>query len=519
MIVRTVLVTIILIGVCSSSVRAESTTASGDAAIISSSEKAISKAKNAKEAALLTKKLGDAYVLQEDYQKASDEFIRALSLNPSAFSVQDRIQMAVYLSWANRLDESVKVLREVLVEDPGNIKARAELAKMLSWSDKLTEARSEADQVLQIDPNNRDALLVKANILRWQGDAKGSIPLYEKALQQGEDFDARLGLAHAELDRGEWKEARENADLLTPKYPYQEKALKDFEKAYFTATVQHVGLQYSYYRDTDHNTVNRTTLFYGFKTELGNVGFSYRYTDANDPVRDLSAQDLLLTLSTPPGRTSAVITAGVSRPDGGDLFVGSVRVDHDLEWGSIAASLFREQMSDIAQLIENRIVRSGEALFLTQSIMPRTTLFENYTHASYSDSNHSDDIQLGVRRTIMLALPRIDVGYRFRYWDFERQSRGGYFDPDNFTSHQIFASLLAEKDGWYIRLEPYFGLQAYMRYGEYISEAFHGATASAGWMMKKNTSFELNGEGGNYAGGAAAGFDYYQVGFRFFVYF
>jgi len=37
--------------------------------------------------------------------------------------------------------------------------------------------------------------------------------------------------------------------------------------------------------------------------------------------------------------------------------------------------------------------------------------------------------------------------------------------------------------------------------------------------MKKCTAFEIYVEGGNYAAGAVAGFNYYQVGFRLTAYF
>jgi len=488
---------------------------------IESYQKAIGETRDATEEALLRKKLGDVYVLKEDYKKAAGEFIRALSLKPSAFSAQDRVQMAVYLSWADRLDDSVKALRDVLVEDPVNHKARTELSKVLSWSDKLEEAGAEADRVLNDEPNNQEVLIVKANVLRWQGDAPASIPIYEKAIQQGERFDARLGIAYAYLDAGDQKRAGESAAMLKPRYPYQEKELQKLGDAFCSMKASYPILQYSYYHDSDDNRVNRYTLSYVFRTRLGDAGISHRLTDAKDPAQSRTARDLFVTTTARWRSIDASMALGITTPAGsaGGIAAGTARVDKQAGWGTIGISLSREMMTDTAALIENRIVRTGGAISLGQNITQRLSLSESYAHTSFSDSNHSDNILIGARYALTLASPRIAAGYRFRSWNFERQSNGGYFDPNNFTSHQIYLSLYAEQGGWYASLEPYAGLQSFTRNDEYSSHSFYGAVASTGWTIKKCTAFEINGEGGNYAGGTASGFNYYQVGFRLKVYF
>jgi len=115
-------------------------------------------------------------------------------------------------------------------------------------------------------------------------------------------------------------------------------------------------------------------------------------------------------------------------------------------------------------------------------------------------------------------LPKIDAGYRFRYWDFRRQTGSGYFDPENFISNQVFVSLYTEQNGYFAHLEPYGGYQSYTRYGSKTASTFFGFNASAGWTMKKCTAFEVYADGSNYAG-TVAGFNYFQVGFRLTAYF
>jgi tetratricopeptide (TPR) repeat protein len=518
---RIFLITCILLGVCSSLALAEPSKENGDAGIIASYEKAISEAKDKKEEALLRKRLGDYYVSREDYTNAAEEFVKALSLSPSTFTRQERLQIAIWISWADRLDDAVRVLRSILAEDQKDRDARVQLAKVLSWSDKLNEAEAEADSVLKEYPENQEALIVKANVLRWRGDARASIPVYEKALALGENFDARIGLAYAYLDTGEKKTAQEISKTLNPLYPVQEKELAKFSDSLCGVQASHVGIQYSYYKDSDDNTVNRSALSYGFWAGRWETELTYRLTDANDPVRHKKAEDIWITTSAQAGRLGTGGGVGISRTDGGtgNFLTGQAKADVSMGWGTVGVSASREALSDIAQLIENRIVRTSGTLSLSETLSPRLAFSESYTHAGYSDSNSADDLRLGARYAVTLASPKIATGYRFRYWDFRRQSGSGYFDPEGFISHQIFASLYAEQGKWYASLEPYVGLQSFTRYGEYSSHSFYGAFASAGWTMKKCTSFEVNGEGGNYAGGTAAGYAYYLIGFGLKVYF
>src|SRR4030042_2662206 len=167
--------------------------------------KAIEASKSDEEKALLHKKMGDLFVSKDDFKNASAEFIKALFLY-GGFSEKERLQMAIYISWGDRVDEAISELKLILSENPGNINARTHLARCLSWSGKLKEAIEEENRVLKELPENRETMLIKANALRWKGDLKAAIPIYKKLLVKEEDFDARLGLAHAYLSSGRSEE-------------------------------------------------------------------------------------------------------------------------------------------------------------------------------------------------------------------------------------------------------------------------------------------------------------------------
>jgi tetratricopeptide (TPR) repeat protein len=508
----------ILLGICFAPPPAAWAEDHGDAGAKGASLQAISGAKDKKEEAVLRKKLGDQYAAQEDYPRAADEFLAALSLAPSAFTRQERLQMAIAISWADRFDDAAAVLRAILAEDPEDLDARVQLAKVLSWANRLDEAAAEADTVLEEHPEDQDALLVKANTLRWRGDARASIPVYEKALAQGESFDVRLGLAFAYLDAGQKETAKALSAPLKPVYPYQQQELARFSDALCDAQTWRLGVSYSYYSDSDKNTVNRSALLYGYRAGGWDTELGYRFTDAKDPSRHERAEDLGITTQRKFGRFDTGAGVGVDRANDVSLVTGQARVNTDTAWGAVGVSAAREALTDTAQLIENRVARSSGTLNVTETASPRLSFNERYTYSGYSDGNNSQDLWLGAKYAVTTVLPKIAAGYRFRYWNFRRQTGSGYFDPEDFISNQVFLSFYTEKSGYYAYLEPYGGYQSYTRYGTNTGSTFFGFNGSAGWTMKKCTALEIYTEGSNYAG-TVAGFNYFQVGFRLTAYF
>src|SRR5262245_2323945 len=141
------------------------------------------------------KELGDRHVSEDLLGEAAGAYARALSLARDPFSLDERVRMAIYLSWDNRLDTAIDELRSVLEQDPQRTAARIHLARIYSWSGALGEAIGEADEVLRMDPGNPEALLIKADALEWGGYSRRAIPIYREILDRENRFNARLGLS------------------------------------------------------------------------------------------------------------------------------------------------------------------------------------------------------------------------------------------------------------------------------------------------------------------------------------
>ncbi|MDP2077916.1 MAG: hypothetical protein Q8J85_07680, partial [Sulfuricurvum sp.] len=97
---------------------------------------------------------------------------------------------------------------------------------------------------------------------------------------------------------------------------------------------------------------------------------------------------------------------------------------------------------------------------------------------------------------------------------FERQSLGGYFDPNNFLSHQLFARVEYHdgKSTYYV--DPYVGFQSFDRNNKSSNDFYGGGNLRWRYQWMPKLYSELNAEGGNYAMQQASGYNYYMLGAR-----
>src|SRR6266550_3225999 len=467
--------------------------------------------------AKLYKRLGDLLVEQDNVEQAADAFSRALSAGRESFSPNERVQMAVYLSWADRLNESKDELERLLTQDPKNIPARTHLARVLSWSGELGAALTQADMVLRDAPDHKEALLVKADALQWQGRYGEAIPIYQKIVARDGDFDARVGLSRSMLAVGNRTAALENLNLLHPANARQKRDLAKLTEAINQETRPGIEARYNHYHDSDHNNFNRYSLAGDFWVENQKYGLSFRHTDADDPTRNNRAEEMLLKIYS---RLTDLVGAGAgigfTQADDrhtSNFPTGHVRVDTKLFGGSAGANLTRETLTDTAELIENRRRMTNVGLYLSQPLTDRFSVYGGYNYKSFSDGNHANDLQLVSSYAIYLA-PRIVLGYRFRLLDFLKQTHSGFFDPNNYIANRAFSSIYYENRFFYTYLEGYLGYQNFRRNDVATKEFIHGGSGSVGVKPVTNLAVELNVEGGNFAAGSASGFSYFIIGPR-----
>ncbi len=461
------------------------------------------------------KETGDKHISSGDYGKASEAYIEALKLSRNSFSIEERLQMAIRISWAKRYREALYELELILKEDPENLKALTYHSQILSWAGRLDEALREIEIVLSKAPDNIDALLIKANILRWKGRDKEAIGIYERILMAQESFDARLGLTYSLINTGEFNRVGENLKLLIPQYPYQEKDLKELKDYYKRLHGPAITPEYSYYSDSEDNIVNRYSVKAHIQKEGFKGGIDYKEIHAKSFEYKNDATALNLNLFKRYKDVGAFASIGMVRLNGKEpstFITGNLRADLELKELKLGLNLSKDVFTDTALLIEKKIRFTEAGIGLSYPVFERVSIEASYRLRDYSDDNRSSDFMTSMRYNILQGNPSISGGYRFRYLDFKKQTLNGYFDPNNFYSHQLFLSLYLEKARGYLYLEPYGGYQSFERYGEKNHDFFTGGSLTTGYKIKNNLSIELNAEGGDYAAGVATGFRYWSAG-------
>jgi tetratricopeptide (TPR) repeat protein len=465
----------------------------------------------------LYKQLGDAFVAQDNLTDAAKAFSKALALGRDGFAARERVQMAIYLSWADRLQESKDELNRLLLQEPNNIAARTHLARVLAWEGELGDAIVQADRVLKDSPEHKEALLVKADALQWQGRYLEAIPIYQALIARDGDYGARDGLAHSMLAVKNRTAALAGLSALKPANAQQKRELAKLTDAIGQETSPALEGRYSYYHDSDQNRLNRYSLLGSFWGGNQKYGLSYRHTDAEDPTRDNRAEDLLLSVySRLTDRFAGGAGIGFTQLDDrhtSNFPTGHVRLDAKLFGGSAGASVTREALTDTAELIENRIRMTNLGLYLDQPLTERFSVRAGYNYKNFSDGNHANDLQFASQYALFLA-PRITIGYRFRLLDFQKQSHSGFFDPNNYIANRAFASAYYENRYFYTYMEGYIGYETFRRNGVASDNIIHGGAGSIGVKPTANLAIEVNVEGGNFAAGTASGFSYFIVGPR-----
>src|SRR5258706_1295372 len=470
-----------------------------------------------KSQAKLAKQLGDQFVAQDNLPAAADAYLRALNTGRESFSPAERVQIAIYLSWADRLSESKRELKAVLDQEPGNLSARTHLARVLAWSGDLYEAVTEANAVLHSAPNHKEALLVKADALQWQGRYLEAMPIYRKQVADDGDFDARLGLSRSFLALGKRTDAVENFTPLKASNARQRRELTKLAEAIDLETRPTIEGRYNHYHDSDRNNLDRFAVAGAFWLGDHKMAANFRHTEASDPHRYNQAEDLFVkTYRQLTDRIGAGIVLGFTQllchrtPRFSSC---PLPADAQLLGGSVGATAGREVLSDTAELIHNRLRMTNVGLNFTQPVTDRLSFSGNYQYKNFSDGNHANDLQLGTQYAVYLS-PRITIGHRFRLLDFEKQSRSGFFDPNNYLANRAFSSIYYENKLFYTYVEAYVGYETFRRNGFASDNIIHGGTSSVGIKPLTNLAIEVNVEGGNFAAGSAAGFNYFIIGPR-----
>ncbi len=463
----------------------------------------------------ISRKTGDFYSSRRQYAKAAGFYLEALKLDRKRFTIGERLQMAIRISWAGRLKKAEHELRLVLVEAPKNMEARFALARVLSKEDRLKEAVRETDIILAARPGETNALLLKADCLRWAGDYSAARKCYLKILEKDDDFYARTGLARTDILAENYSESKAEIDSAKPASPSQAEDLKKLKEAYKKATDPVLNTGYLHYWDTDHNNIN--VYYAGFGFLAGDVKFDtvYSHTLAGDTEGHVNAEEgsarAAGKLADRIWGAAAIGATQMENSSDGLYPTWMARTDISLLKGKAGVSVSRDVFTETADLIRFRIRYSSARAYIAQTLWRRLDLYLGFAYKNYSDHNDSRDWRAEANYKILAGKPVVRLGYRFRHLSFNTQTEHAYFDPDTFFSSEVFASLYYEKGKFYTYVEPYTGYESYRRFGEDNHTVLIGGAGTLGLHLLDRLTFELNAGGGNFSLATVSGFKSYMV--------
>lgn len=462
-------------------------------------EHSASKTSNTRRARAL-KSTADFNFERNNRELAANLYLRALALAPDAFSVDEKKQIAERLAAAGRQREAIEMLRQ-LAHERDDVEIRVHLSKLLSSEENYDEAIAEIDKALKQDRGNKYALLTKSNFLRSQQKFGESVTLYRKILERGEDFDARLGLTYGLLAMGEKTRARDSFARLKPDDDDQRQQTDELKHYLDSVTRPTIDVYNGTLTDSDKNrtTERRFTLrgtgtdwdlttSYGEKSALSE-GVTYKANYVTAGAKANFSEVLRLALKVGQSKLDADRTRTFTTNEiSADLKVGvsplrvvTVNVSHDV-------------VADSGSQIANMIEQDQSGIRFTRVFDANTTLFINYRYMQYSDSNSATDFQGSIQYTLFRGAPFIRVGYMYRNMDYRRPAFNGYFDPQDYSSHQAFVTLYYENTWLVSDFEVDYGRQKYERNFVDSDDKFIYASATLGTTSSKKLRLELHAE-------------------------
>jgi hypothetical protein len=190
------------------------------------------------------------------------------------------------------------------------------------------------------------------------------------------------------------------------------------------------------------------------------------------------------------------------------IATGHVKADTSVQGWLAVAAASKNILTDTAQLIRNRIIQKSGELFASRDFPAGYAWSGSYRNSEYSDDNRSRDLLLRLNCAVFSMNPTVTAGYQVRYLDFDRQSGGGYFDPQHLNSNQIQAAVSWEAGRFHGSFEPTLGYQEFSRFGARNYQVVYSAHAAAGYSLRKNISLEISGESGKNGEGTVSAYKY-----------
>ncbi len=149
----------------------------------------------------------DALWVAGNYREARIAYGQVLQDDPS--NARANFRLGILLSWDNRLDSALVMIRRARADDPGDVDFETTEARVLAWAGRTDAAVAHYDSVIARAPEARDAWLGKALALGWAARYDEADAAYLGWLDRAPaDEEALVGRARLRAWKGDLTGAR-----------------------------------------------------------------------------------------------------------------------------------------------------------------------------------------------------------------------------------------------------------------------------------------------------------------------
>jgi tetratricopeptide (TPR) repeat protein len=427
-----------------------------------------------------------------------------------------RLDMVRRFNDCHYYEAAYGILYPLMVCDPCNLSVRIALARTLALEGRYWEALSHLCFVLCKEPRNIDALIIAGTLLRWKGDVPGSICAFNKALSiDPSNFDARLGKAWTYLTY-DYRPGTMNLLIDTcPKEQYEFYSMCEIWREFSVGPI--FDFRFSRYKDNDNivfdDYLTQATYYHCDKR----YSIYYDHVDTSQPIAD-SEVDLFEHIDEVGFNVTKTCNPWLSLGGGfgyahsteGDTPVGEIFANVRTRCGKYYLASSYDIFSATAAAIFFEIRTWTNLIEYFYKIDGRWSVGGNYSYTKWSDSNHSNKVQLRAEYLLIDAICwDLFVDYQFTYWHFADQPVSpfvipgvfgghGYFDPKDYFSNQFGLRLYKDTSFYEIVLRPYVAYATYRELGIHYNGILYAGYASLDYWLTDHLMVGGTLEGGRY---------------------
>jgi tetratricopeptide (TPR) repeat protein len=427
---------------------------------------------------------GDSLWAEGKLPAARAAYERALHDNPG--SVRALYRLAILVSYDNRLDSALALLRDAREVEPADADVRLHEATVLTWAARYEEALIRFDSLITERPEWRDPRFGKAQALAWSG-REGEADRQFQALIAADSNDTETLVALARLRM--WQGRTRDADFYNTRAlkvaPQNSRAreLQDQVRALRRPRLE-VGLGVSH--DSDDNTAWWQTVRTSFLAGPGLRAFAGAGAyEASDPSQDGTR------ISGEAGVTWDFGLLSLTGALGARKLASDLGRDRTLPTVQLAASYRTTPTTNVGagfahySLDETAFLIGGDRDIDELSVdgdlefRPNLVLGVSASRAFISDDNSRSST---VGNLSWRFPPRFTVGLYTRGMWYEFKGNG-YFSPDEFLLGEVRGSYTHGIRRWEAKVSGGLGLQKSGSFGSTDAEWHVEARLARRWSV------------------------------------